>query len=88
VKGQRPSASELLPGSSHVFKFIVYERNFGDLDVIDERAAVRTAPRYPPQKMKAFLVDSANKGWLLGRMPSQAALDVLHWVDASTAPLS
>jgi ubiquitin-conjugating enzyme E2 Q len=39
-------------------------------------------------KMKAFLADSANKSWLLGRMPSQAALDVLHWVDASTAPLS
>ncbi|GIJ81692.1 hypothetical protein Asppvi_000192 [Aspergillus pseudoviridinutans] len=86
VKGQQLSASELLPGPSHVVKFIVYERNFDDLDVNDKRAAVRLLLDTLPSvdKMKAFLTDSDNKKLAAWRdVISPAALNVLRWVVAS-----
>ncbi|KAF7182842.1 hypothetical protein CNMCM7691_002586 [Aspergillus felis] len=86
VKGQQLSASELLPGPSHVVKFIVYERNFDDLDVNEKRAAVRLLLDTLPSvdKMKAFLTDSDNKKLAAWRdVISPAALDVLRWVVAS-----
>jgi ubiquitin-conjugating enzyme E2 Q len=85
VKGQQLSASKLLPGPSRV-KFIVYERNFDDLDVNDKRAAVRLLLDTLPNvdKMKAFLTDSDNKRLAAWRdVISPAALDVLRWVVAS-----
>ncbi|GIC90535.1 putative ubiquitin conjugating enzyme [Aspergillus udagawae] len=85
VKGQQLSASKLLPGPSHV-KFIVYERNFDDLDANDKRAAVRLLLDTLPNvvKMRAFLADSDNKKLAAWRdVISPAALDVLRWVVAS-----
>ncbi|RHZ68802.1 hypothetical protein CDV55_107958 [Aspergillus turcosus] len=85
VKGQQPSASELLPGPSHV-KFIVYERNFDDLGVNDKRAAVRMLLDTLPSvdKMKAFLAESDKQKLAAWKdVISPAALDVLRWVVAS-----
>ncbi|RHZ46630.1 putative ubiquitin conjugating enzyme [Aspergillus thermomutatus] len=86
VKGQQLSASELLQGPSHAVKFMIYDRNFDDLDVDDKRAAVRLLLDTLPDvdKMKAFLGNSDNKKLAAWKdVISPAALDVLRWVVAS-----
>jgi ubiquitin-conjugating enzyme E2 Q len=86
VKGQLVSASELLPsGPTHV-KFMIYERNFDDLDVNDKRDAVRMLLDTLPSvdKMKAFLAESDKLKLAAWKdVISPAALDVLRWVVAS-----